>query len=118
MSYDPNPTHYAYPVPQQDVRAPRHGLGVAAMILGIIGALFGLIPLTFFVAIVCGVLALVLGLLARKHGMGKAGVVLGVIAVALGIWGAVIVNQAAHEFNKDVDCINNAQTSQQLDACN
>ena len=78
-----------------------NGLAVAALVLGIIGVLSGLIPLLFFFAWVLGVLAFVFGWLGRtavkrdpsRSGRGQAiaGVILGAIAVVLGVVGIVIV---------------------------
>ena len=64
---------------------PRNGFGVAALVLGIIGLLFGLI---------FGVLAIIFGSLGMKRaqrgeatngGQAKAGFILGIISVALGV---------------------------------
>ncbi|MEX2457762.1 MAG: DUF4190 domain-containing protein [Actinomycetota bacterium] len=63
--------------------------------LGIIGVVFGFIPLTAFIALICGVLALVFGGIGRgrpvNRGMATAGMVLGGVAVVLAIVGFVIL---------------------------
>lgn len=97
---------------------PSHsGMAVAALVLGVVGICFGLVPITFLFAITLGVLALVFGCVARHRGMGKAGIILGVVAVAFGIWGAVIVNQVSHSIDNYSTCIDNAQTVEQMNNC-
>ncbi len=71
-------------------------MGVAALVLGIIGLVFALIPTLFgitqLVGLVLGIVALVLGVVGRKQsveqglptGTATAGLVLGIIAVVLG----------------------------------
>ena len=73
--------------------------------MGIVGAVFGLIPLTALVALICGLLGVIFGFIgigrARKVGAGMgmavAGLVLGIVAVALSIVGFVIVDEAVRE---------------------
>ena len=106
----PPPPYYATPhgYALQPIQAA-NGMAVAALTLGIIGAIFGLIPILFFIAVPCGILALIFGLIARgkasrgaaRKGMATSGVVLGVIATALGIAGVVIVNNAVDDVD---DC--------------
>src|SRR5262249_10223961 len=52
-----------------------NGLAIAALVLGIVGVVAGIIPLLFFIAWVLGVLAVVLGIIgrrnARQRGAGK-----------------------------------------------
>jgi hypothetical protein len=81
---------------------PRNGLGLAAAIVAPIGILFGLIPLTGFIAVICGLVALGLGAQGysryRRHRAtnGKTAgfaLVAAVLAVALGVWGITIVFQ-------------------------
>jgi hypothetical protein len=90
------------PTPQASHRQAesRNGLGLAAAIVGPIGILFGLVPLTGFVAVICGLVAIPLALVGRsryKKGLATngrtamAGFLSGVVALALGIWGIVIV---------------------------
>jgi hypothetical protein len=85
---------------------PRNGLALAAAVVGPIGILFGLVPLTGFVAVICGLVAVPLALAGRsryKRGLATngrtavAGLVSGVLALALGVWGITIVFQAANE---------------------
>jgi hypothetical protein len=76
-----------------------NGMAVAALALGIVGVVSGLVPFFFLVSLPCGVLAFVFGCVSWRRanvrgvpgrGMARTGVVLGVVAVALGVIGVVI----------------------------
>jgi len=92
-----------------------NGLAVAGMVLGIIGVLFGLIPLTFFFAWILGVLAVVFGAIGRGRakrepmrggkGMATSGLVLGIVALLLGVLGVVIIGKAANDISDEFDKI-------------
>jgi hypothetical protein len=98
-TYPPPPTYSYPPAPVN-----RHeGLAVAALVLGIIGVVFGVIPLTFWIALPCGALALIFGIIGRRPTKGKWGVALGAAALALGVIGAAIVNSAVNDLNKALD---------------
>jgi hypothetical protein len=78
-----------------------NAMAVAALVLGIVGAIAGLIPLLFFFALSLGVLAVAFGLIGRSvaqreprrsgRGQAIAGTILGGLACILGIVGIVIV---------------------------
>jgi hypothetical protein len=75
----------------------RNGIGIAAMVLGIVAAATAWLPFLFVVGAVCGILALIFGLVARRrrstHGpsqAGTVGLVLGPIAVVLAVGGFVL----------------------------
>lgn len=97
------------------VERKSNGFAVAGLVLGIVGVVFGLIPLTFFVALVCGVLAFVFGFIAwrawkkdnarGRKGMSIAAVILGALAIALGIWGAFIVDDAVDDLNEELNSL-------------
>jgi uncharacterized membrane protein len=105
-AYPSGPPQYSNPL--QAPPRQSNGLAVAALVLGIVGAVFGLIPLTFFIAFICGVLAVIFGFVglgkarrgAEHKGMAIAGLVLGFVALVLGIVGVVIVNDTANEIDK------------------
>lgn len=97
------------------MRPARNGLGIAALILGLVGAVSGLIPFFFWLAGILGLIALILGLAGRgraKRGeatnknMATFGAVLGLIALILSVVGAVItfkaVDDAVSDLNKAV----------------
>ena len=87
-------------------------MGVAALVLGIIGTLFALIPGLFWVAIPIALIGLILGVVGRKSavtnnqptGVATAGMVLGIIGLVIGVIMWVIcgmmVNSARKGFEK------------------
>jgi vacuolar-type H+-ATPase subunit I/STV1 len=94
------PPQYQPPQYQPPTHRATNGLAIAALVCGIIGVLAGLIPFTFFLAFILGVLALVFGLIGRgaakrREGAGSkqaiAGAILGGLAVILGVVGVVIL---------------------------
>jgi hypothetical protein len=108
--YQPYVAHppYGFPPPQQ----PRNGLGLAALIIGLVGCLFGLVPLTGFIGVVCALVALPLGFVGlarvRRHVATNRkttwfGLATGTLALVLGIWGIVIVFQAADRLVDDLN---------------
>jgi hypothetical protein len=99
--------HVAPPRP-----APRNGIGLAAVIVAPVGILFGLVPLTGFIAVICALVAIPLALVGRSRVRkgtatnGKTtmtGLIAGVVALALGIWGITIVFNATGELLDTLD---------------
>lgn len=94
------------------ITEPRNGLGLAALILGLIGVLFGLVPLTGFIAVGLGLTGLILGFAGigrlrrgtasnrKTTGFGMAA---SVAAIALGIWGMTIFFGAVEELDRDLE---------------
>ncbi|MEU7029685.1 DUF4352 domain-containing protein [Streptomyces sp. NPDC046275] len=106
MSYDTQLPHAPAPV------AMRNGLGTAALILGIIGTLSGLVPLFFWLAGILGLIALILGLVgtgrvkrgeANNKGVTVTGAVLGLAALILSVVGAVITFTAVSDAVEEID---------------
>jgi hypothetical protein len=99
------------------------GVHVTAIICGIFGVIFGLIPLTFILAWGFGLVALVVGIMAyrraKKVGVkqGRAGIVMGVIAIALGIVGVVVINDVFEDVDDDLTCLEEADTPAEIEAC-
>ncbi|MET8689639.1 DUF4190 domain-containing protein [Streptomyces sp. NPDC004732] len=94
------------PQPQPPPQPLRNGLGVASLVLGIIGVLCGLIPLLFWAAGVLAVLALVFGCVgigrARKgqadnKGVAIWGTSLGAVAAILAVIGLAITVSAVND---------------------
>lgn len=94
------------------VEKQTNGMATASLVLGIIGVVFGLVPLTAFIALICGLLAVIFGFVgrknAKKNGVGKKtmatwGLVLGAVAFALGVAGVVIVDDALNELERELD---------------
>ncbi|MGH9103698.1 MAG: DUF4190 domain-containing protein [Acidimicrobiales bacterium] len=114
------------PSPREPLRA-RNGLGVAALVLGII-SLPGII--TIVVGVVLGILAIIFGAIGvrRAHrgeatnvGMAIAGIVTGaiglivsVVIVAIGASFFVSHNTQIHDYTQ---CVSNAHTQQARAAC-
>ncbi|MFJ8825724.1 DUF4190 domain-containing protein [Streptomyces sp. NPDC102467] len=101
--------------PQQPQQVARNGLGTAALILGVIGALSGLVPILFWLAGVLGVIALILGLTGRgrakrgeatNKGVALTGVILALASLGLAVFGAYTtfkaVDDAVDQINKSV----------------
>lgn len=94
------------------VKQAGNGFAVTALVLGVIGAIVGLIPLFFIGAWLLGVLALIFGFVGRSRakrdpnagrgGMALAGIILGVIAIILGAIGANTVDSAVDDLNRDL----------------
>ncbi|MFE7039469.1 DUF4190 domain-containing protein [Streptomyces atratus] len=111
----PQPQQPYAPAQTPGVHPARNGLGIAALVLGVIGAVSGLIPFLFWLAGILGVIALILGLAGRgrakrgeatNKGMTTFGAVLGLISLILAVVGAVItfkaVDDAVNDLNKTV----------------
>ncbi|HEU0042601.1 MAG TPA: DUF2510 domain-containing protein [Jiangellaceae bacterium] len=107
--------------------SPRNGLGIAGLILGIVGSLFGLVPLTFWIAGILGVIGLILAIVgvsrvkkkqATNRGTAWAGVVTSVIALILSVVGVVIVVNAVDQLDQDLQDISDQVESDlaELDA--
>jgi hypothetical protein len=107
----PTPPWSAYPpLPP----TARNGFGITALALALTGFVFGLVPLTGFLALILGALAVLFGLLgwarvrrgeATNQGMAVAGTMLGVLVAALGIWGIVITFNAMNKLSNDLQRI-------------
>lgn len=103
---------------------PANGLAIAALVCGIVGAVFGLIPFTFWLAWVLGVVAIVFGAIGRrradrepaagKRSMATAGLILGIVSIGLGIVGAIVltmlINDVGNAFNGLDRCFENPDT--------
>lgn len=103
--------------------SPGRGVTIAAMVCGIVGLAIGLVPLFGLFALTLGLVAVVLGVIGWRTGrrvgrrQGRAGIILGVLAVILGIVGMVIVSNAFDRFGNSVDCLADAHTAAQVNAC-
>ncbi len=105
---------YAYaPLPP----APRNGLGTAGFVLGLLGALFAMIPVIGVIAWPMAILGLVFSLVgisrARKgvatnKGLAIAGTVLSAIGLVLCIAWAAVVGSAANEVSSELDALDTA----------
>ena len=82
------------------IQGPRNDLGPVALILGVVGVLFGLFPATFFIALPLGVTGFLLGRAGHRRCMlgnatngriAMAGSVISGAAVVLACFGALKV---------------------------
>jgi hypothetical protein len=109
------PHYLPYPYVQ-----PRNGLGTAALVLGIIGAVVFLVP---FLAWILGVLSLIFGCIgmsrvnrniATNGGAAVAGIVLGVVSLVLGTVAFAAYYESADSYS---DCVDRADTYRELSYC-
>ncbi|WP_139818452.1 DUF4190 domain-containing protein [Mycobacterium celatum] len=91
--YPPPPPYYGYPPPSA---IPKNGLGIASLVLAIVGLLF---VWSVFGGVVLGLVATVLGFLgwarvkrgeANNGGVAIAGIVLGIVGIVVGLAFAAI----------------------------
>ncbi|WP_066944457.1 DUF4190 domain-containing protein [Microtetraspora fusca] len=90
----------------------RNGLGVAALVLSIVGALSGLIPLLFWLAGTLGLLAVIFGFVGRSRaskgtasngGVALSGAIVGLAALGRASWGLVITVNATKDAVTAID---------------
>lgn len=108
------------------VQEPKNSFGIAALCLAITGLVFGLVPLTGFIALICGALAVIFGLLGRGRAkrkvatnkkMATASAILGVGAIGLGILGMSIVFNAVDELDRELKVIDEEISNQLEESC-
>lgn len=83
-------------------------MGVAALVLGIIGTLFSIIPGLFWIGVPLALVALILGIVGRKAavtsnqptGSATAGMVLGIVGLAIGILMWILCSLMVHNAEK------------------
>jgi hypothetical protein len=105
---------------------PRNGLGIAALILGILGLLSSIVV----VGALPGLIAVVLGFVgmgkakrgeATNRGVALAGVITGalavLVAIALVAAGAAFVSTHKHDLQTYSDCLKKATTQEEQQAC-
>ncbi len=106
MTYQQQPTSEPYVTPQQ----PKNGMGVTALVLGVLGLLLSWIPLIGFVGFVLGVLAIVFGGIAvyRSHKRIATNPVVSYFGLGLGalafvvstvVFGALVMSSARYAQN-------------------
>ena len=88
-------------------------MAVAALVLGVIGVVWILVPIpgTFWIGVILGILAIIFGVIARKgekgKGMGTGGMILGIIAVVLNLLifmvCAAALEEAAPELRQELE---------------
>ncbi|MFC9942320.1 DUF4352 domain-containing protein [Streptomyces pratensis] len=100
------------PTQTPGTRPARNGLGISALVLGIIGTVSGLIPFFFWLAGILGLIALILGLAGRgrakrgeatNKGVTTFGAVLGLVSLILSVVGAVLTFKAVDDVVTDIN---------------
>jgi hypothetical protein len=104
----------------QPVASPKNGLGIAALVLGILALVTFLFTLGIG-GIVFGIVAIILGVLGRKRakrgeatngGMSLAGVILGVLGLLGGIATAALIAFVFQNAGDYVSCVRDAGDDQ------
>jgi hypothetical protein len=120
-----HPSPYGYPPPPNYPpahAAPKNGLGIAALVLAVIGLLA---VATVIAPIILGVVAVVIGFLgygrakrgaANNGGVAIAGIVLGGLAIVVGLAFIAIWATVWHDVHGDdyIDCTQNAGSDHTL----
>jgi hypothetical protein len=92
----------------------KNGIGTAALVCGIIGVVFGLVPIMFYLSFPLGVLGVVFGAIgmsrakrniANNRGSAVAGFVTGIIALAFAIFSVAVIYSAVNQVNNDLNRI-------------
>lgn len=118
-NYDASNSGASIPPPPPAPQAERP-IATAPFVLGTVGTVIGLVPLLGLIAIPLGIIGLTLGVMAwrsRKR-LARAATILSALAIVLGFWGMAIVSDAIDDFSDSVDCIANAETAAEMEACN
>lgn len=111
---------------------PGNGIALAAMVVGIVGAVFGTIlgffAITAVIAVILGILAIIFGIIGRRRadanpavgrkGMGTAGLILGIVSLIGGLlwvvaFGALVddANNNLDEFNQELEELEEQSTT-------
>jgi hypothetical protein len=128
----PPPGYYPPPQPRQQPPpygyanpSPANGIGIAAMVVGIVGLALFWIPIVGLVLSVVAIPLAVVGLrrtmgmapTATNKGMAITGLVTGIIGLALSALWTIAVFSAADDTDDYFDCIDRADTIEEMDAC-
>lgn len=121
------PGYYAPPQPPYGHAnpSPANGLGIAAMVVGIVGLALFWIPIVGLVLSIVAIPLAVVGMrrtmgispTATNKGMAITGLVTGIIGLALSAVWTIAVFSAADDTDDYFDCIDRADTIEEMDAC-
>ena len=113
MSQAPMQPNYSYPPQSQS-----SGLAIASMVLGIVSLFFCI----WYIAIPCGILAIIFGVIAGNkakaglgggEGMAKAGLIMGVIGLAIDVIIVILLFTVGISFMKNIQTQIQQQQRQQ-----
>jgi CubicO group peptidase (beta-lactamase class C family) len=125
-SYGSSPPGYGAPPSYggPPARPASNGIGIAAMVVGIVSLFLWWIPL---LGLVVAIVAVVLGILgirkaskgeATNKGMAIAGLVTGILGLIASLFVTIFFFTAANNFGSLFECAANAQTIEEQEACN
>lgn len=110
------PPGFGYGFPPQDAflpyQPPRNGMGITALVLGIVGVLLGLLVFLFWASWLPALLAVVFGIIglgnvrngaATNKGMAMTGMILGLAGLLLAIGGGVLVLTSLRDGLRDLE---------------
>ncbi|MEU6930082.1 DUF4190 domain-containing protein [Streptomyces sp. NPDC046385] len=110
-THSPDQQPWGAPGTQPPVQ-PRNGLGVTALVLGIVGLLFAIIPFLFWLGGILGLLALIFGIigasragkgLATNKGSAVTGLVLGALSILVSIVWTVVIATAVKDVADEIE---------------
>jgi|GEM_PF-2569079 len=81
-------------------------MGIAALVLGILGLVVSIIPFIGMYALPLAVIAVILGALGRKKipsGLATAGLILGLLGTAIGGWWVYANHKVANALQEEID---------------
>ena len=112
------------------VRSPRNGMGVAALVVGVVALVLAILIVFFPIAGLLGIVAIILGAIgmarasrgeADNRGQALAGLITGLlallIAIGLGIGIGGFLTAHANDFRKLGTCWNKADNRVERQAC-
>ncbi|OLM20120.1 MULTISPECIES: DUF4190 domain-containing protein [unclassified Pseudonocardia] len=111
-NYQYGPGNFPQGYPAMGASQPRNGLGIASLCLALAGAVFMLMPITGFIAVILGALGLVFGLIgwgrarrgaATNTKVAASGTILSTIVTVVGIIGVVMFFQAIAQFSASME---------------
>jgi hypothetical protein len=85
------------------------GLGIAGLVMGILAIPMGMIPCTFYIGIIFGIIGLILSLVAlsqANRGNGPKGLIIAALVCSIiglsiaSVWGLTLANKGAHFFRE------------------
>ncbi|MGW7417375.1 DUF4190 domain-containing protein [Streptomyces sp. NPDC054863] len=105
------PGGYGYPMPPPH-DAPRNGMGITSLLLGITGVVLGMVVVLFWMSWLPALLAVVFGFVALGHvkkgtatnkGMAVSGMILGMVGILLAVGGGVFAVTSLKDSVREID---------------
>jgi hypothetical protein len=111
--------------PNEAPTQARNGVGVAALVLGILAVILAIIPIVHFFAMLLGIIAIILGIvglsrvrrrIASNRAMPIIGIVLGILSLLIGVFWTYWVIVGARYTNDCLDA-NPGASDQVIEQC-